>query len=126
MNQVPQVYMETQNFVSFDRISIPRVLSAFITACDTNGIPEGAALWLFHSFMTHSEYLAFNTRIKLRSKLHKQQKERTVTLNCEAVNYFFKTLETDDVFAKTVADMMRYFSSRVDILQNRQKDCGTG
>lgn len=39
---------------------------------------------------------ALKARMALRSKLHKRQRESTVTTYCKAVNYFLGTYASDD------------------------------
>lgn len=51
---------------------------------------------------------ALNARIVLRSKMHECQKVGSDTSYCAAVNYLFWTYGTDDVIAKTDANMMRF------------------
>lgn len=47
-----------------------------------------------------------NSRIAQWSKFHKSQKEGNLTSYCEAVNYLIETYATEDVIAKTDANMM--------------------
>lgn len=58
--------------------------------------------------MKRPDKASSRVRIALKSELHKRQKEGTVTLYCEAVNYFLETYATDDVIAEADDDMMRF------------------
>lgn len=53
-----QTQMRSDIF-AFDLVSVISFLSAFGVASDTNGIPEGAVMWLFHLFMKDSSATAF-------------------------------------------------------------------
>lgn len=57
-------------FDSFDPILILSFQSVFTLDFDTNGIHEGAALWLFHFFVIRPAADAFIVRVTLKSKLH--------------------------------------------------------
>lgn len=103
-----QVQMKTNIFDSFDPISIISFLSAFKLACDTNGVHEGAAMWLLHFFMKKPAAAALNSRISLPSKSHRRHKEGTLTTYCEVVNYLLETYATDDVIAETDAEILRF------------------
>lgn len=47
--------MKTYAFIPFDPILIIGFLKNSKLACDTNGVSEGAAMWLFHLFMIKTE-----------------------------------------------------------------------
>lgn len=83
-------------------------MSAHKLACDTNGVNEGAAIWLLHFFMKRLAAAALDVCITLCSKWHRLQMEGTVKTYCEAVNILLETYETEDVIAETNADMMHF------------------
>lgn len=68
------------------------MLSLFSTlkwVCDTNGVHEGATLWLSKFFMKHPSAVAHNAGIRMKCKLDRLQKEGKVMSYCEADNFTF-------------------------------------
>lgn len=71
-----EAHLKSLNFDGFDPISIS-FLPAFQIACDTNGIHEGAAMWLFHFFvrnmasaaLSDCTYISGFGRLRQKSKL---------------------------------------------------------
>lgn len=51
---------------------------------------------------------ALNTRIALRSKAHRSQKEGPIPSYCEAINYFLETYAVDDVIVQTDTNIMSF------------------
>lgn len=100
-----EVQIRSKIFDSFDLICIPRFLSAFELALDTNGYMKGPPLWMLHFFMECPSAMVLNARIALKSMSHNSQKEGKVTLCCEAVNHLLKTYGTEVLIMVTSADM---------------------
>lgn len=116
--------MNSQTLGSLDPIYINSFLSAFKSACDTNGVHGGAALRLLHFFMKRPAAGALNAHIPACSKSHRRQQEGTVTPYCEAVKYILKTNGTDDAFAPNLT-LIRcvLLNGRLNCLHNMQKRC---
>lgn len=93
---------------SFDQMSVFGFLFAFQLAYDTNGVHEGASLWLLHFFLRCPITAALKAPFALRSKPRKWQKEYTVTLNCERVNHLFEKDETDVLIAERDVDIIQH------------------
>lgn len=79
-------------------------MSVYKLACDTNCVHEGAALCMLHFFMKRLAP-TINARIALKSMLHNRQKDGTIFSFCKAVICFVEKYATEDVIAKTGADM---------------------
>lgn len=97
-----------QILLSLDPISHLSFLSAFKTARDTNGVHEGFALPLLHSFMEHPAAAAVNASIISKLESHKREKIGTEWLHCEIVNYLLEMHTRDDVIAGTDVDMVQF------------------
>lgn len=59
-------------------------------------------------FMKSPAAVTLNICPVFRSNCHKLQRKSTVSSYCKAVNYRLETYATDDVIAKTEADVMRF------------------
>lgn len=76
-------------------------------ACNTNRIPESAAIWLFHFFMKKRAGEALNARTSL-SSLSCAGQEGELTLYCEVVKHMLATYAIDDIIAKASMDIMNF------------------
>lgn len=100
-----QPQMRSHLFDSFGLISIISVLSVFRLACDINEIQEGAAIWLFHSFMKGSSTAALNTRICLKTTSLSNTlrvKERMLTTCQKVMSYLHQTYAADAALTRSI------------------------
>ena len=104
-----EVQMKTNTFDSRDPVSVLSFLSVFRSACDSNGISEGAAMWLFHYFMKKTPAAALSSRLALepaRFARSPDDAHERLGSYVEVVNYLLATYATDDVIAETVGDIL--------------------
>lgn len=98
--------MKSQTFYSLDPIFIISFLSAFKPAFDMNGVHERDVPWWIHLFMKRPVAAELSDCIALCLNSPRRKEEGTVTSYCEAVFHLGETWATDEVIAKTNADMM--------------------
>lgn len=98
-------------FNATDPIAILNFLPAFKTACDTNGIHEGAAIWIFHFSLRDPARVAPTARTVNKSSWTSNKSSRDtskLTTYCEVVQYLLRTYSTDDIIAEVEASLMRF------------------
>lgn len=100
------VQMKSACFRPSDPISVLSFLHNFKMACDSNGIHEGAAMWLFQYFIKEPAKAPLMHRVCLTDK-DSQQKGKLTTY-CQVVNYLLVTYATDDEIAKAEAGIMQF------------------
>lgn len=77
-------------------------------AYDTNGVHEGAAMWLFHLFMKKFASAILNACTCLKPRKKRRLAERILTTYCKVVNCLLSTYATDDVESDANAKMATY------------------
>lgn len=75
------VQIELESYKSSDPISILSFLRNFRTACDSNGLREGAAMWLFQHLMRNQTKFDLARR-SCATKEDDAQKEGNLTTYC--------------------------------------------
>ena len=102
-----KVQLGQKQFDPADPVSILSYLSTFKTACDSIGVHEGAAVWLFSAYMKEPAKAALTMRIESNVKKSKPSKGQLRTYS-EIVNYLLKTYASDDVIAEA-EEGLRHF-----------------
>lgn len=102
-----EVGVKSSIFKPADPIYIAAFRHIFKTACDSNGIHEEAAIWLFPHFMKEMAKAALSYR-KSSSKDNNTQKKRTLTTYCQVINFPLETYAADEVTAKAERNIMSY------------------
>ncbi|CAN8075864.1 unnamed protein product [Agarophyton chilense] len=87
----------TDKFSGFDPIAVLRFLSLFRTACDQNGVHEGASLYLFQFFLTGQARDRVVSRISGTTDLVDAQDRELLRSYPQVVHYLLETYATDDV-----------------------------
>lgn len=100
-----EVQMRPNMSDATDPISILSFLSMFQAACDTNGISEGAEMWLFPFFVQKPANTAMTARLSLVKKSHKRRSEEKLTSYCAVVNHILGEYASDGIIAETVHDI---------------------
>lgn len=90
-----QLHMKSQKCDSLDPILIISFLLSFRLACDTNGLNEGATVWLLHFFLERPSASTVSAPIALRSKSFKRHIEGTGNSHCGAPNYLLQSYATN-------------------------------
>jgi len=102
------VQMKSQIFDPVDPITILSFLPAFKTACDSNGIHEGAAMWLFQYFVKKTTKAAIVARTTAGSTGDGKTPGSHLTNYPAVVQFLLKTYATDEVIAEADAEINRY------------------
>lgn len=108
-----QVRLELQTLKLFPPISIINFLLVSNLACNgngdnTNGEHKWAAVWLLNIFMKCPSPAVLSPGITFLSMWPMHQKEGTVALYCEFVNYLWETYKTGEVIDQNDIDMIRF------------------
>ena len=97
------------NFNGSDPVSIINFLSTFQTACNTNGVHEGAAMWIFQFFLKDAAKALVKSRTTAtKKKRRKSSSADRLTSYSEVVHFLLKTYATDEVLAEAYADVQNY------------------
>lgn len=100
-----EVEMRTRLFNGSDPITILTFLSSFRSSCDSIGVHEGAALWLFQYFLRDPAKASLTARL---GRPHERgSKAGKLTSYCQVVNHLLRTFATDDIIAEAEADLTR-------------------
>lgn len=95
-----EVQLKSHILEPMNQISILRFLPAFQTACDANGVHEGAAMWLFHYIDKKTTKAALSARTTTKVDKRKYKGGQLAPYP-KVVNYLLKTYATDEVIAET-------------------------
>ncbi|CAN8068452.1 unnamed protein product [Agarophyton chilense] len=87
----------TDNFSGSDPIAVLKFLSLFRTACDKNGVHEGATLYLFQFFRTGQVLGRVVSKISGTTDLVDAQDRELLRFYPQVVHYLLETYATDDV-----------------------------
>lgn len=105
MSRRMTVQIQSYIFEPFEPTSIIWFLSNFKLACDTNGIHEGAAVWLFNFFIKKSVSTVLNTRLASKHTAHTRmpftEKTTSIMTYPQVVNYLLRTYGKDENIAET-------------------------
>jgi len=108
MTRRMEVQLKSQIFDPMDPITILSFLPAFKTACDSNGIHEGAAMWLFQFFVKKTAKAALSARTTTVSASGGKTKASQLTSYPAVVQFLLRTYATDEVIAEADAEISRY------------------
>lgn len=86
-----QVQLRLRIFHSFNPLSILSFLFGLNVTYDRDGVQDESVLWLLQYFMKRPAPAALIACIALKLKSHTRQKDGTITLYNEAVNYLLET-----------------------------------
>lgn len=86
---------ENEHFDSSNPILTIGLLPILKLKCETNGIHEGAAMWLLHLFLQMSSAAALNSPIALLLESNRWKWEETMTTYFEVDYYFLEAYESD-------------------------------
>jgi len=123
MQKGMNVQLQSQKFDGTDPVTVINFLDAFQTACDTNGIHEGAAMWLFQFFLknpaqaTVKARLAADSprkkkhRIGSSSRRHLSNETEKLCSYVEVVQFLLLTYATDEVIAEAMNDLQAFQQS---------------
>lgn len=105
--------MKPHTLNPFDPISINGFLKNDMLACDTNGVHEGATMWLFHFCMNKTALTVRNPRLRDDNKNTKycqsaNCKRRYLTTSPRVFNFLLKKYATDEVVAETESEILLF------------------
>lgn len=98
--------MKTSILDPSNPISIINFLVTSKQACDSNGIHEGATVWLVKHFVNKSTVASLAPRVFLNSNLS-CKREGMLSSWKEVVNHLLETYATDDVIVETKTDLQK-------------------
>lgn len=107
------VQMKSLKFDVKDPIALLKFLAMFQTACDFNGIHEGANKWLFQMYTRGTAQDLLKNRMAGRA-LHREEQLST---SDEGVHFLLRTYATDDAIEDAHNDVVSY--SRVSPKRKR-------
>lgn len=101
------VQFKSQMIDESNLLAILSFVLAFQMEFDTNGIPKGAAMWLFHVFMKELVGAALSAGRCLASSRW-SHKEGKLTSYFQVSSYFVNTYATDDIIVEADVDNINY------------------
>lgn len=119
-----RVQMKTILFNLFDPTSIKGYLSTFKHVYDTNGIQEGADIWLLPLFMEKTVAAVLTARTVLYQTC-KYCKDGTLSSYYKEINYLLETFATEHIFVKWSVKLYESHSCQTWIEWSKQRLCGT-
>ena len=110
MAKMMEVQLRSHFFDATDPISILAFLPQFKTACDTNGVHEGAETWLFQFFIKSPAKAALVARIRApnKAKAKHGRKDGILTSYVQVVNYLLRSYATDEVIDREDTKLHRF------------------
>ena len=97
--------MEPHTFDGRDSIRVLDFLDAFSSSCDSMGVHEGAAVFLFVHFMSD------NPKADLKSRIKSTTRRKTAFAHlfsyCQVVNYLLETYADEQAISQTHAEIIR-------------------
>ena len=100
-----RVQMQAKTFDGKDPIRILSFLHSFQNAADTNGLHEGAAMWLIVRFMSGPAHHALNARLAPAIQAASAGK---LTTYCQVIQYLLQTYASDEEIARVDAEVKRF------------------
>lgn len=98
--------MKPHIFNGTDPITILNFLQVFKTACNTNGLHEGAATCMFQFYLKEPVRALLSARIRTTSR-DKSSRQGKLSTYFQLVPYLFKAYATDDVIAEAEAELRK-------------------
>lgn len=100
--------LKETEFDESDPISVLAFLKEFRDACDSIGVHEGVAMWLFPHFMKKPASSSLSARLSSRKSKSSGLHDERLSSYVEVVNFMLATYATDDVIARAVKTLENY------------------
>ena len=103
---------KTLKFSGKKPLRILEFLWKFKFACDTNGVHEGMAIWLFQYFLDGSVHSAVTSRLRANVRgYHRRNTAEALSTYPAVVNYLLRQYATDDVISEGHLDLTTFRQS---------------
>ena len=97
--------MRSHTFSGQDPIAVLGFLARLKTACDHNGITEGAAVWCFQFYLTGQAHALLQSRLNGNTMAVDVKRRELLRTYPQVINFLLRTYATDEVTSEAVCDV---------------------